>query len=463
MKIVIVGNGKVGFALSAQLSREGHDIMVIDNKKEVVGESSERLDIMSVRGNGAGMEVQRTAGVGGCDLLIAATSLDEVNLLCCLVARKLGCKRTIARVRDPEYTGLLAAMKEDLGLSMAINPEKAAAYEIFNIIRFPSFLKTEAFAKGRARMVEVILPDDSPYIGKRLRELYDLSQIRVLICVVQRGDETFIPDGNFVLCRGDRLFATAPSYNLDKLIGLLGVETRRITDVLVVGGSRIAHYLAEDLLKAGINVKIIEQRAERCAELADILPKAVIIKGDGTSQRILLGEGVRGADAVVTLTDFDEENLIISMYANYLGVARVITKINRTEYNEVFKGKGIDCVVSPKDLTVNTILRYVRSMHNAGPETMVALHRLADGSAEAMEFIATASTLNLGRPLKDITFRKNILLACISRGSRAIVPKGMDYIEEGDSVFVVAPSSLKLSELNDIFQTGDEAAGPAAH
>ncbi len=455
MRIVIVGDGKVGFTLSAQLSREGHDVVVIDNKKDVVGESSERLDVLAIKGNGTVMEIQRQAGVPDSDLLIAVTSGDEINLVCCLVAKKLGCKSTIARVRNPEYSEQLSQMQEELGLTMTINPERAAASEIFTILSFPSFIKTETFAKGRAHIAEVKVSDSSPLAGKKLRELYELNKIRALICVVQRGEETVIPGGNFVLQAGDKLYATAPTFNLDKLAGILDVENKRIRNVMIIGGGRISHYLASNLLRAGVSVKIIENRAERCQELAESLPKAVVIHADGSSQRVLLAEGIEGTDAVVTLTNMDEENLIISMYANYKGVPKVVTKINRTEYNEVFYDKGIDCVVSPKDLTADTIIRYVRSMSNAEPEAMLALYRIAEGNADAMEFHAVDGTRNLGRTLAEVTLKPNILIACIHRGGSAIVPKGHDAIEKGDRVFVVADAKYSISELNDIFAEGD--------
>ena len=459
MKIVIVGDGKVGFALSAQLSREGHDITVIDNKRDVLGDSSERLDVLAVHGNGASMKVQQEAGVGRSDLMIAATSSDEINILCCIVAKKLGCKSTVARVRNPEYAEQLVLMQNELGLSMTINPERATAFAAFDMLRFPSFLKTDSFAKGRAQIVEVKLPENSPYAGKKLAELYEMNRIRVLICVVQRGEETFIPSGDFILRGGDKIYATAPAYNLDKLIRLLGVEARKVRDVLIIGGGRIAHYLAESLIRAAIGVKIIEQKAERCRELADALPKAVIIRGDGTDQRVLLSEGIENTDAVVTLTNMDEENLIVSMYASFIGVKKVITKINRTEYGDVFADKGIDHVVSPKDLTVDTILQHVRSMNNAGPEAMLALHRLADGQAEAMEFRALEGTKGLGRTLREIRLKPNILIATIHRRGSIIIPKGDDCIEKGDNVFVVAAAKHKISEINDIFASDDDPLG----
>lgn len=451
MKIVIVGDGKVGLALTEQLSKEGHDLTVIDNNRQVLGESSERFDVMTVYGNGISMRIQKQAGVPESDLLIAATSADEINILCCIVAKKIGCKRTIARVRTPDLVEQLHLMGEDLGLSMTINPEKAAANEISRMLRFPSFLKRDTFAKGRAQIVELILKKGNPLEGKRLRDLYDIAKIHVLICAVKRGEQTYIPDGNFVLQGNDKIYATAPTNSLDKFIRLMGLQSKKIKSVLMIGGSRIAYYLSADLLAAGIEVKIIEQREDRCKKFLDLLPKVVVIKGDGTNKAVLQSEGIEDVDAVITLTNIDEENLIVSMYANYVGVPKVITKVNRMEYHEVFADKGIDCVVSPKMLTADTIVRYVRSMYAAEPEAMIALYRIADGMAEAMEFIATEGTHNLGRALKDIQLKPQILLACIVRGNKVIIPRGDDTIENGDSVFVVSSQEHRIAELNDIF------------
>lgn len=456
MKIVIVGGGKVGYALAEQLTREGHDIVVIDNNRKVLAQCTEQLDVIAVEGNGASLRTQREAQVGQSDLLIAATAGDEINLMCCIVAKKLGCARTIARVRNPDYTEQIRFLKNELGLSMAINPERNSAMEIYRMLRFPSFLKRDTFAKGRAQIVEVLLHPDFPYFGKPLSQIGELSRIGALICAVKRGDEVFIPDGRFALQPGDKIYATAPTLNQTGLVHLLGVEVGRIRSVMIVGGSRIAFYLAEQLLSAGIEVHIIERDPERCLALADTLPHAVIINADGSEQQVLRAEGIAESDAVVTLTNMDEENLIISMYAHHMGVPKVITKINRTEYIDVFRDRGIDSVVSPKLLTADGIVRYVRSMYNAEPEAMLALYRLADGMVEAMEFNATAHTHNLGRTLREITLKPNILIACIVREGEVIIPRGDDRLLEDDSVFVVAPAQRKIAELNDIFAPAEE-------
>ena len=451
MKIVIVGDGKVGWALTVQLAKEGHDVVVIDNDRLVLEEAQKSLDISVVHGNGATITSQNQANVGGSDLLIAATSADETNLLCCITAHKLGCAHTIARVRNPEYYAQLYEWKDELGLSMMINPELATASEIFRLLQYPSFLRRDSFAKGRVEIVEIELKKDSFLDGCRLMEFQKKVKVQVLVCAVQRGNQVFIPDGSFQLQGGDRLHVTAPSGNLAKLIRNLGMSQRKIRDVLIVGGSRIAFYLAAELLKAGVSVKLIEREQERCHELSDALPKATIINADGSDRNILDTEGLAQTDAVVTLTDFDEENLIISMYANYLGVYKVITKINRTEFNEALTGKGIDCVISPKELCTGDIMRYVRAMGNRKGGSVTTLHRIVEDRVDALEFQVGKGLWFLGQPLMKLRLKSGTLLACINRKGRSIIPGGSDTIEAGDSVIVVATADRAIHDLSDIF------------
>ncbi len=452
MKIVIVGDGKVGWALTVQLAKEGHDVVVIDSNKLVLEEAQQALDISVVHGNGATIRTQNQANVGQSDLLIAATSADETNLLCCITAHKLGCAHTIARVRNPEYFSQLYDWKDELGLSMMINPEMATASEIFRLLQYPSFLRRDSFAKGRVEIVEIELAADSFLDGCRLMDFDKKVKVKVLVCAVQRGAEVFIPDGSFQLRGGDRLHVTAPSGNLTKLIRNLGLSQRKIRDVLIVGGSRIALYLAVELLKAGVGVKLIEINPDRCQELSDALPKATIINADGSDRHILDTEGLGQTDAVVTLTDFDEENLIISMYANFLGTYKVITKINRTEFNEVLTDKGIDCAVSPKDLCTSDIMRYVRAMGNRKGGSVTTLHRIVEDRVDALEFQVGKGLWYLGQPLMKLRLKQGTLLACINRRGRTIIPGGSDTIEAGDSVIVVAAADRAIQDLSDVFK-----------
>lgn len=451
MKIVIVGDGKVGSALTVQLAKEGHDVVVIDSNRLVLEEAQQSLDVNVVHGNGATIKIQNQANVGGSDLLIAATSLDETNLLCCITAHKLGCAHTIARVRNPEYFSQLYDWKDELGLSMMINPELATASEIFRLLQFPSFLRRDSFAKGRVEIVEIELAEGSPLDGCVLMDFDKKVKVKVLVCAVQRGGEVFIPGGSFQLKSGDRLHVTASSSNLAKLIRNLGMSQRKIRDVMIVGGSRIAFYLAAELLRSGVGVKLIEKDVNRCQELSDILPKATIINADGSDRNILDTEGLAQTDAVVTLTDFDEENLIISMYANFLGTYKVITKINRTEFNEVLTDKGIDCAVSPKDLCTTDIMRYVRAMGNRGGGTVTTLHRIVEDKVDALEFQAGKTLPYLNQPLAKLSLKPGTLIACINRRGRTIIPSGSDVIEAGDSVVIVATADMAIQDLRDIF------------
>lgn len=452
MKIIIVGDGKVGFTLATQLSKEGHDITVIDKNREVLQSSVDRLDVMVIHGNGASASVQREAGAQECDLLIAATASDETNMLCCIVAKKLGSAHTIARIRNPEYFEHVVFLKEELGLSMTINPERAAAVEIFRILQYPSFLKRDSFAKGRAEIVELSVKEGSLLDGKLLSELHKFCKVKVLICAVERHDQVIIPDGTFRLQKQDKIYVTASRRDLAALIQSLKLGRRKISQVIIVGGGNIAYYLATDLLATGIGVKLIELSPARSKELAEMLPKAEIILGDGSSQQVLLSEGIQLTDAIITLTNMDEENLLISMYANYLGVPKVITKINRTEYYHVVRDKGIDSIISPRMLITHDIVRYVRSLQNAAVDSpVITLHRFVDDQVDALEFRVSEGCPYVGKTLIEIRLKPNILIACISRGTKVIIPSGHDTIEIGDTVVVVATAEQMIDELADIF------------
>lgn len=451
MNIVIVGDGKVGFALTDQLAREGHDVTVIDSNKLVLQEAQSSLDINVVHGNGATLKIQKMANVPSSDLLIAATSADEINLLCCIMAKKLGCRHTIARVRNPEYFQQLYLMKEELGLSMMINPERTAASEIFRLLQFPSFLKRDSFAKGRVEIVELALRPGSPLIGMKLSQFHQRGKVKVLVCAVERGQQVFIPDGSFQLEEGDKLSLTASSGDLARMLRDLEITQKKVKDAMIIGGSRIAIYLAEELLRAGVSVKLIEIDEARCQLLADVLPKATVIHADGSSRSVLDSEGLARTDALVTLTDMDEENLIISMYANYRGTCKVITKIDRTDFTEALADKGIDCIVSPKELCCNDIVRYVRAMGNPKGESVHALHRIVGDRVEALEFHANEKFSRRGQKLADLKTRPNTLIACINRGGKVIFPSGRDCIQAGDIVVVVALSDQVLDDLEDVF------------
>ena len=455
MKIVIVGGGKVGVAIASQIAREDHDIILVDQNREKSAHLAEELDVMVVYGNGASLEVQREAGVGESDLLIAATPHDELNLLCCVLARKLGCPNTIARVRNRDYEEQLYLLRDELALSMTINPELTTAREIFRLLQFPGFLKRDSFAKGRVEIVALALREDSRLSGLRLRELPKRIKLKILVCAVDRSGEVFIPGGDFMLQGGDELYITAPASELVKLMHGFGLKKKPMRDVLIVGGSHSAAYLAMTLAQTGIHVKLIEKSQERSRELAEALPEVTIICADGSNQAVLRSENIGQMDGVVTLTDMDEENIIISMYANHVGVPQVVTKINRTEYRDILHNCGIELIVSPKQLCANEIIRYVRAMQNTAGGSVLTMHLLADDKAEALEFSVTKHTRCLGKRLADIRLKPNILLACINRGGHVIIPGGGDFFGAGDTVVVVTGADRMLLELNDIFEDGE--------
>ena len=452
MNIIIVGDGKVGAALATQLSSEGHDVTIIDSNPQALSESAERLDVMAVTGNGASMATLRAAGVEKADLLIAATSRDELNLLTCLTAKKLGARGTIARVRNPEYSDQLVAMQDELGLSMTVNPELAAAQEAYQLLQFPSFLKRDTFAKGRVEIVSIPVGKGSQLIGIPLFKLYEIAGVNVLVCAVQREDGVHIPSGGFTLQEGDTIFVTAGIQDLARLVKNLGMVEKRIRSLFIIGGSRIAFYLAKRCLDSGMSVKIVEREHKRCVELAELLPKATIIEADGSREDILAAEGVKSYDAVITLTGMDEENLVLSMLASHLGVGKVITKINRLEYAGVFRKVGIGSIISPKGLCCAHILRYVRAMSTAsGIESVITLHSIVDGQVEALEFQAGPDARHQGQALKDIPLKKGILISCITHKGHTIIPKGDSSFTAGDTVIVVTAGGAPISDLDDIF------------
>lgn len=457
MKIVIVGDGKVGYTLTQELSREGHDVVVIDNKAEVLRESQESLDVAIVEGNGATVSIQLEADVKNSEILIAATSSDEVNLLCCMIARKLGCKHTIARVRNPAYEQNLRLLKEELGLSLHINPEHTAAREIFRLLQFPSFLKRDTFAKGRVELVELKLKPGNILVDKKLMEINSLGfgQLRALICTVNRNGEITIPHGEFQLLEEDKITVVADAGELVKLLRLFNISARQADSVMIIGGGRISEYLARELLGARVQVTIIEKNLDRCEELCEILPDdALIIHGDGTQQDLLLAEGIEKTGALVTLTGMDEENLIVSMFGDYIGVPKTITKINRTEYTNVFAGKGIDTIVSPKRLTSDEIISYVRAIGNTSGGSVITLYRIGDGEAEAMEFFINEDAPFLNISISELKLKPNILIASIIRVRKVIIPMGNDHMERGDTVVVIVPAQSAVSDIRDIFPEG---------
>lgn len=452
MKILIAGDGKVGSLLTRHLSAEGYDLTVIDSKKEVLNLTVEQHDVMAVHGNCASMPVLLSANVMEADLLIAATSTDEINLLCCMTAQGLNPKlHTIARVRSPDYMDQIYAMQDFFSLSMVVNPEKQAAREVERLLKYPGFLKRDTFARGRVEIVELRVDADSKLCNLPLISLNQVVKCKVLVCAVLRGGAAVMPDGNFVLREKDHIFVTAPTENLTILLKNLGIITRKVHRVVLCGGSRLSVHLARQLIASGIYVKIIERSHPRCVELAGLVPQADIIHGDASQHDLLEDEGVSNYDALVSLTDFDELNMIISLYGQNMGVPKTITKLSREENNSMMDSLSLGSIICPKDLCSNNIVRYVRAMGNQAGAAL-AIHAIADGKAEAMEFDINDSTKHCNTPLKEIKLRKNVLIACITQGADVEIANGDSTFTPGDSIVVVSNGGLVIHQLNEIFQ-----------
>ncbi|HPF53962.1 MAG TPA: Trk system potassium transporter TrkA [Eubacteriales bacterium] len=451
MKIVIAGNGKVGYALAEQLSREEHDVTVIDNNEDVLERSEELLDVMTVYGNGASLETQTLANVSEADLLIAATSADEINILSCLLARKLGCKQTIARVRNPEYGAQLQFLKDDLGLSMTFSPDRSAAHAIFRVLQFPSFLKLDSFARSRIELVELSITPGSALDGIVLDHLYEIAKVKLLVCCVDRAGIISIPRGGFVLKSGDKISVTAATRDLAKMIRNLDISSLKIKNVMICGSSPVTEYLAEELIESRVNVKIVAHNLERCKQISENIPQAIVICGDYKDEKLMLTEGISKVDAYVALTDYDEDNIVLSLYAGRMGAKKSVACVDRSELIPILQGWNTSSIVSPKHITVNEVLRFVRALDKSAGGSMITMHSIMDGKAEALEFEASEGTKHMDVPLAKLRLKPNILISCITHGGDVIIPKESDCIRKGDSVVVVTKADSVLSELNDIF------------
>ena len=454
MNIIIAGDGKVGSALTRQLSSEGYDITVIDTNLRVLESSTERYDVFSVQGNCASMETLVAAGVKDADLLIAATNLDEVNLLCCTVAHGINPKlHTIARVRNPEYDEQTFKMRDVFGLSMTINPERQAATEIERLIKLPGFLRRDVFARGRTEIVELKIDSSSKLLGIKLMDLPGIIKCRVLICAVLRDGNAMVPNsGSFTFREGDRVFVTAPTRNLTTLLKNLGVISRRVRSCMLCGAGRVSYYLAASLVRSGIDVKIVERNSARCEEIKALLPEAEVIQGDAGDMELLESEGLQNYDALVALTGEDELNMIVSLCAKNAGVPQVITKMSHAGHRNIIDALNLGSVVCPKDLVVSNIVRYVRAMQNQTGAAL-SVHSIADGQVEAMEFIVDKNTKNCGVPLKSLTPKPNVLIAGITHGAWTEIPNGDSMFHKGDSVVVVViRGDRAVRQLNDCFE-----------
>jgi len=451
MNIIIAGDGKVGSMLTRQLSGEGHDVTIIDSDSRVLASSVERYDVIGIHGNCASMEILMEAGVKSADLLIAATSADEVNLLCCTTAHALNPKlHTIARIRNPEYTEQIYRMRNIFGLSMVINPENQAAAEIERLLKYPGFLRRDTFAKGRTEIVELRVDSGSKLRNVKLMDLRSIVKCKVLVCAVLRDGTAIAPRGDFELREGDRVFVTALSENLTTLLKNLGMLTRRVRKVTLCGGGRLSYYLARRLHKSGIHSQVIEKDYDRCRTLCELLPDCEIIHGDVSEQGLLESEGLAQTDALVSLTGRDELNMIVSLYATSQGIPQVVTKLGHTANRSVIDSLSLGSVISPRELVCSNIVRYVRAMENQ-TGAAVSVHTIADGQAEAMEFLLDEKTQHCGKPLKEIRLKPNVLLVSISHGATTEIPYGDSAFHQGDTVVVVTNGREVIRQFNDIF------------
>lgn len=449
MKIVIIGDGKVGYKLAKQLSSEKYDIILIDNNEEKLRKSIERMDVFCVAGEGGSVEVQQRADVPHADLVIACTSTDECNMLSCLIARRLGARHTIARVRNPIYYKQIDFLKKHLHLSMVVNPELIVAGDITRLLLFPDASKVETFVKGRVELVEFPI-HCGKLEGLSLSELYARFQVQVLVCAVESGETVLIPDGDYILKAGDKLHIAASHQNMEQFFKKIALRKEKIKNAMICGGGRVAYYLASQLCNLGMNVKIIERNRERCEELCELLPKATIINGDATEHDLLIEEGIEKTDAFIALTGMDEENIIMSLFASKQSVSKVIVKINEDRRAMMIDELGLDSIVSAKTATADAILGYVRARRNsqcsANVETM---YQLLDGRVEALEFIIKSENAYTGVPLKDLNLKVNNIIACIARGRKIIIPNGDDSIQVGDSVVIITMTK-QIRDLDDI-------------
>ena len=450
MNILIVGCGKAGSILTQTLANEGHDITVMDTDSDVVNSLVNNNDVQGIVGSALIVRDLKEAGVSTANIIIAMTDSDETNIMCCLMARKLGARHSVARVRNPAYSEQMVFMREELGLSMMINPEYQTANEIARMLRYPKAMHVETFAKGRMDLAEIRVQEGSFLDGLHLASITAKMGLHMLVCAVKRGEDITIPDGSYQLKAGDIIYITAAHAELGKLYKKMSAFKSHIRSAIIVGGGKIGYYLLRQLLELGIQVKIIEQDRSRCEQLSEWFPKATVVCADGTDQDILQEEGLASTDSCILLTGIDEENIIVSFYAKKIGVEKVITKINRSSLLSISDSVGLENIVSPKETTAELILQYVRAKQNSENSNIITLYRLADNKLEAIEFIVRGGAKYIGVPLKDLHVNPGFLIAGIIRNSKRIIPSGSDFLKENDSVVVVT-TNRKITSLDEMF------------
>lgn len=441
LKIIIVGCGKVGANLVDQLSKEGHDITVIDKKAEKIQDITNIYDVMGLVGNGASYSTQMEAGIEETDLIIAVTDSDELNLLCCTVAKRVGKCAAIARVRTPDYSEETGYLREQLGLALIINPELEAAREVARILYLPTALEVNSFAHGQAELVKFKVPEGNLLNGLSLSYLGKNITNDILICAVERNGEVYMPNGDFVLHSGDVVSFVSERHIARDFLKQIGLATRQVKDTMIIGASKAAYYLAKELLNMGISVKIIEKEKENCESLSVKLPKAIIINGDGTDPDILKEEGIETVQSFIPLTGIDEENIMLTLYAKQVSKAKVVTKINRVNYKQVINNLDLGSLVYPKYITSEAIIAYVRAKKNSMGSNIETLYHMFDSRVEAIEFIVEENSKVSGVPIKDLKLKKDVLISFINHNGHIIIPTGNDEIEDGDTVMIVTKNT----------------------
>lgn len=451
MNIIIIGAGKVGRELIERLCDENHNITVIDKDPVLLDKLMDNYDIMGISGNGTICETLKEANISHADILIATTDSDEVNMICSIMAKKMGVSSSIARVRNVEYTSQSSFMREEMGISLMVNPELDAAMEISRIINFPAALKIDTFGKGKLDLAEFKIDENSSLADKALWEINKTFNQKFLICAVQRDGKVFIPNGNFILHSGDKISITSEHHELVGFLKDLGLHSQKIKKVMIVGGGTIAYHLSKRLAETGIHVTIIEIDKGVCEKLNELLPKVDIICADGTEQDVLVEQGIENFDACISLTGIDEENIIISLFAGVMGVDKIITKINKASLMSILDSIGLDSIISPKSITADIIMRFTRARQTKGNSQLKSLYKIVDGKAEALEFLVTSDFSGLNTPLKSMKFKSNLLISGILRKENFIIPNGDDMITEGDRIIVIT-SGIILTNLNDILE-----------
>jgi len=451
MKIVIIGLGTIGRTILKNLSRKGHNITIIDENKDKIENLIGKYDVSGVVGNGACLDIQKEAGMRHADLAIVLTDSDELNVFACLVAKKIGVKNTIARVRNPDYRNQILEMKDELGISMIVNPEQDTATEIFNLINLPSIAQVEHFAKGRVLLVEIVAEKGCSLIGETLISLGRKLKTKVLICAVQRGQNVLIPTGNFMIEEGDRIHLTSDSKSLRDFLAEVNLIKSRLKNIMIVGGSKIGYYLADELSKKKYKIKLIESNRAIAEKLADELPRVTVIRGNGAQHDLLLEEGIEAMDAFIALTDIDEENMIVSMFANKMKVKKTITQIKSDDLYGMLDELGINNNVSPNNIVANRIISYIRALANKRGSNVLTLYRLVNDQVEALEFYAKKQERFYDKPLKELKIKENCLVACIIRENEVIIPNGNACIKYGDNVIVVT-THKNFDDLTDILE-----------